>query len=124
MSEYRSEPTNDSPEIVLNSTEGTFKIAGKSFPENSASIYEPVLDWFKDHEAELPKALTFEFDLYYISTSSQIMIAQIVKALKALKEKGKEVRVLWKCEDDDEDIIQLGEKFQTAIGVDFEFETY
>lgn len=124
MSVYKSEATNDSPEILLDTEAGVFRIAGKSFPENSASIYEPVLDWFKQNQGALPTDMTFEFDLYYISTSSQIMIAQVIKALKSFMEGGKTIKVLWKCEEDDEDIIQLGEKFQTAIGLDFEFQTY
>ncbi len=114
---YKTERT---PFISLN-TNGEIKISGISIPEDSTAFYLPIIEWLRSY-AKNPQPVTsahFVFD--YFNTSSSKDILEVFKALGAINDSGmSKVSIKWEFEDDDDDIRECGEDYQSIIGLDFE----
>ncbi|MBL4623594.1 MAG: DUF1987 domain-containing protein [Flavobacteriales bacterium] len=112
--------TERTPFVSLNPN-GEFKVSGISIPEDSTAFYKPVLAWL-DSYCKSPQPETnahFVFD--YFNTSSSKDILEIFKMLGGLNDSGKsKVCIKWEFEDDDDDIRECGEDYQSIIGVAFE----
>ena len=112
--------TERTPFVSLNPN-GELKISGISIPEDSTSFYKPVLDWIKTYGENPQSVTTAHFVLDYFNTSSSKDILEVFKALGALNDGGKtKVNVKWEFEDDDDDIRECGEDYQSIIGIKFE----
>ena len=84
MEELKSifiEGTLKSPRIEFNHLKGELILSGRSYPENSVRIYEPLLFWINDYIKSPPDITNFHLKLEYFNTSSLLWIVQIVKAL-------------------------------------------
>ena len=78
--------TSKTPQIDLNQSTGELVFSGRSIPENSANLYEDVLQWIKDY-SEQPNQLTnFKLKLEYFNTSSSMWIARMIKILSTIKQ--------------------------------------
>ncbi len=116
------EETKNTPHITLDPNKGSFTIAGRSFPENSKRFFEPILDWFEQFDPPANVEYVFDFQLYYISSSSIISIFEIIKKLSKLNKNGANIKILWKYEEDDEDIRKIGEDFMKLVNIPFVLE--
>ncbi len=114
------EATRNTPKIVLDPHHGQFLMTGKSFPENSKKFYEPIFDWFDQFDPPSNVKYVFEFELSYISSSSIISLFEILKKIGKICRNGAQVHVLWKYEEDDEDIRKIGEDFMKLLDISFE----
>jgi hypothetical protein len=106
--------THDTPEIILNPETGIFKISKRSYPEDAAGFYKPVIDWLSEFRQNPPQEITFVFNLEYYNTASA---KQIFKVLQVLQETGKQskVKILWQFFEDDSDMEIAGERFASLI---------
>ncbi len=118
------EGTKDTPRVILNASEDTFEISGRSFPLNAKGFYAPVLEWLDKYSENPNKKTEFAFKLEYFNTPSSKSITDILKILKIMKDNGHEVTVWWHYEEDDVDILDLGHVFSRTIGIPFEFKEY
>ena len=114
---YKTERT---PFISLNTT-GDFKISGISIPEDSTDFYLPIIKWLHNYAKNPQPITTAHFILDYFNTSSSKDILEVFKALGAIKDSGmSKVIIKWEFEDDDDDIRECGEDYQSIIGIAFE----
>lgn len=118
------EGTKDTPRVILDISENTFEISGRSFPLNAKGFYTPVLDWLENYSQNPNPKTEFNFQLEYFNTPSSKSITDILKILKSIKDNGNEVAVNWYYEEDDVDILDLGHVFSRTIGIPFEFKEY
>ncbi len=122
MTNINLEGTEDTPKIILDGTNNIFEISGRSLPEDCAQFYKPILDWL---DAFTPTgALNFVFKLDYFNTASSKLILDILNRLEKIKNKGKEVKILWYFSEDDEDMQEAGEEFSELVEVPFQLESY
>ena len=61
-----------------------------------------------------------EFQLEYANSGSTKYILEILKEIYRLSSGGKDVRVVWCYEEDDESIEELGELFRNSVKLTFE----
>ncbi|MEP1032543.1 DUF1987 domain-containing protein [Ekhidna sp.] len=112
-------PTRNTPAVLLDPNRGIFKLYGRSSPENSIQFYEPL------KEVISKKVSSDKFDvrikMEYFNTSSSKCIYDILKELKSLKKKGKEVIIRWYYEVDDEDMLEAGEDYSDLLDLSFRF---
>ncbi len=115
------QPSEDTPEVILNPAEQVFRIAKISVPEDAFEFYQPIIDWLKQYgENPLPETV-FEFDLEYVNTASNKQLMQLILVLDSIAQKAP-VKVKWFYESIDEDMLSLGKRFQKlAKNIDFEF---
>jgi hypothetical protein len=116
--------TEQTPSIVLNPIESVYTISGRSLPEDSAEFYRPVIKWLEDFKLSSHASIDFVVKLDYFNTSSSKMILDILQKLKQIKLAGKETKILWYFQEDDEDMQESGQEFAELVDVTFEFISY
>tara|TARA_B100000925_G_scaffold258361_1_gene213245 strand:- start:143 stop:520 length:378 start_codon:yes stop_codon:yes gene_type:complete len=110
MNNLNISPTKSSPFVSGNIQDGTLEIKGNCYPENSILFFEEIMKWM-DH---LPKTLhkfSLICELNYIASSSVMHFYKLIQKTEEIINPEK-VKIIWKYEEDDEDIQNLGEEFQ------------
>jgi len=111
--------TTKTPSVQFNSGEGVIEIKGRSIPENSVEFYKPLVDWLDDYKTHpLPKT-NVNIQLEYFNTSSSKCILDVFKKLEAIHKGKNEVQINWYYEEDDEDMLEAGEDYESIIRVPF-----
>ena len=125
MEALNIDQTPKTPFIQLHATSGMLEMRGRSIPENAVDFYTPVFRWMDAYCQAAPTATALHIRFEYFNTSSSKCLLDILKKLKALHLSGKsEVTVYWHYEEDDEDMLEAGEDFQTIIRIPFEMKKY
>lgn len=88
-------------------TSGKLLIQGRSLPEDVHKFYEPVFFWINQLEVE---KVVFDVKMEYINTSSTKKILNLLIELES-NEKIKNIDINWFYEDDDYDMLDLGEMY-------------
>lgn len=104
---------------ILFDTNGDLKLFGRSIPENSIEFYAPAKQWLKDFSETCPRKIKMEVKLEYFNTSSSKCILELFKQIENLYKNGCDVNVVWIYEEDDEDIQEAGEDYQSIVRVPF-----
>ncbi|HRD38311.1 MAG TPA: DUF1987 domain-containing protein, partial [Bacteroidia bacterium] len=76
--------TEDTPGITLHKASGLISISGKSLPEDSATFYQPVIEWLSVYIQNAASNTSAEFKLEYFNTPSSKQILKIISLLKEL----------------------------------------
>ena len=98
---------------------GKIEIKGRSIPENSIEFYKPLIDWLDQYLTSPAKLTNVNVQLEYFNTSSSKFILDVLKKLEAIYKAGNEVVINWHYEEDDEDMLEAGEDYQSIIKVPF-----
>lgn len=114
------EPTSKTPKVCLDAQKGLFEIEGRSIPENSTEFYRPVFEWLDKYTGGANTETSFNFKLEYFNTSSSKCILDIFRKLEKLHETGNKVVIKWHYEEDDEDMQEAGEDYQSIVKVPVE----
>ena len=113
------EGTPKTPSIRFEADQGLIEIKGRSIPENSIEFYKPLVDWL-DKYGEGPSTLTkVNIQLEYFNTSSSRCILDVFKKLETIHKAKHEVIINWYYEEDDEDMLEAGEDYESIIRVPF-----
>jgi Domain of unknown function (DUF1987). len=113
------EGTPKTPTITLNPESGIIEIKGRSIPENSIEFYKPIVDWLEDYAKKPNEKTVVNIQLEYFNTSSSKCILDVFKKLENLKKDKNDVVVNWYYEEDDEDMLEAGEDYESIIKVPF-----
>ncbi len=120
MENFILEATDRTPKIDFNLDNGELLISGRSIPENSIGFYQPVLEWLDKYINQPCEQTSISIKLEYFNTSSSKCLLDIFKKLETAFKRGAEVTVKWFFEEDDEDMIEAGEDYQSIIKIPFE----
>ncbi len=114
MEEIVIEGTKYSPRVELYPT-GSINIQGRSILEDPFTFYNPILTWIRNTTLN---SLNVAIKLEYLNTSSSV---QIYKLLSLIQENygDKNVSISWYYEEDDEDMLEAGEDYESIIRVPF-----
>lgn len=120
MDKLQIQGTAKTPSLLFDADTGILEIKGRSIPENAIDFFKPLVDWLEDYSKE-PKELTqANIQLEYFNTSSSKCILDIFKKLEAVnKQDNKEVVINWYYEEDDEDMLEAGEDYQSILKIPF-----
>ena len=113
------EGTPKTPSVKFDSDEGIFEIKGRSIPENSVEFYKPLVDWLDTYKETPLSKTVVNIRLEYFNTSSSKCILDVFKKLEAIHRSKNEVEVNWYYEEDDEDMLEAGEDYESIIRVPF-----
>lgn len=111
--------TPKTPTILFDAKSGKLEIKGRSIPENSIEFYKPLVDWLEQYHASPSKMTEVNVQLEYFNTSSSKCILDVFKKLEAIYKSGNEVVINWYYEEDDEDMLEAGEDYQSIIRIPF-----
>lgn len=113
------EGTAKTPTVKFDADRGLIEIKGRSIPENSIEFYKPMVDWL-DSYGKNPRTQTeVNIQLEYFNTSSSKCILDVFKKLEAIHKSKNEVIINWYYEEDDEDMLEAGEDYESIIRVPF-----
>jgi hypothetical protein len=113
------EGTQKTPSIDFDPIKGIIEIKGRSIPENSIEFYKPLVDWLEEY-SEKPAAKTVvNVHLEYFNTSSSKCILDVFKKLESIHKSNNDVQINWYYEEDDEDMLEAGEDYESIIRVPF-----
>ena len=107
------------PYILMDGENGVIEIKGRSIPENSVEFYKPLIDWLENYTALGGKPTNVNVQLEYFNSSSSKCLLDIFKKLELLHRKGTLVDINWYYEEDDEDMFEAGEDYQSIINIPF-----
>jgi len=129
MEKFIIEPTANSPRIVLDPEKGTFEFSGESRPENVRKFYLPVLEWLEAYTGSLEALqddqrkfdLQCQFNFEYFNSTSAKYILDIFKSLNAINALGVGLDIKWLYEEDDEDMLEVGQEMSRMSKLSFEY---
>ncbi len=122
---YKTEQSPKTPLITFDATTGKFELKGKSIPENSVIFYKPLFEWLDNYiQKPAPKTvLTIQLD--YFNTSSSKCIVDLFKKFENIsKNGGAEAEINWLYNEDDEDMQEAGEDYQSIIKTKFNLVSF
>ena len=113
--------SNDlSPGILLDRELGTFQISGVSCPEDALDFYDPIFKWFDEYSANPLKSTVLDFKMSYYNSVSAKIFLMIMTKLEDLSELGHDIKIRWFYNEDDDDLKEAGEEFDSIIDIDIE----
>ena len=123
------EATGNSPRIVLDPEGRNFEFSGESRPENVRKFYLPILEWLETYTKEQEKLtdgertseLECQFNFEYFNSTSAKYILDIFKSLNAISALGIGLDIKWLYEEDDEDMLEVGQEMSRMSKLDFEY---
>ncbi len=119
MKELVIEKTVKTPYVNFDSSTGILKITGRSIPENPEDFYDNLFNWVKEYFNNPQKGTNIDIQLEYINSGSSKFILEFFQLLQDYHSQGKECKINWYYEEDDEAVFELGKHYQTLINVPF-----
>lgn len=119
MESITIEGTPKTPTVSFDSGSGKVEIKGRSIPENSIEFYKPLVDWLEQYSSQPYSKTEVNIQLEYFNTSSSKCILDVFKKLESIFKNGHEVLINWYYEEDDEDMLEAGEDYQSIIRIPF-----
>ena len=113
------EGTAKTPTVKFDAGEGVIEIKGRSIPENSIEFYKPLVEWLEEYSATPLDLTQVNVQLEYFNTSSSKCILDVFKKLETIHKGKNEVIINWHYEEDDEDMLEAGEDYESIIRVPF-----
>ncbi len=113
------EGTAKTPSVKFSGQEGVIEIKGRSIPENSIEFYKPLVEWLEEYSGAPLDLTQVNVQLEYFNTSSSKCILDVFKKLEAIHKGKNEVIINWYYEEDDEDMLEAGEDYESIIRVPF-----
>lgn len=108
------------PTVSFESETGIVELKGRSIPENAIEFFKPLVDWLEEYSKESKKITKANIQLEYFNTSSSKCILDIFKKLESInKQEDKDVVINWYYEEDDEDMLEAGEDYQSILKIPF-----
>jgi hypothetical protein len=115
------EPMKNIPGIVFSPDSREVLVWGRSIPENPELIFRRFDEWIVRY-FEKEDALVVSIFLEYINSGSSKYLFEILRKLADYKNSGKKVRMIWKYEEEDEAMLDLGEHYRDSAGIPLEIE--
>jgi hypothetical protein len=113
---YTAEQTAKTPLVNFDPSTGNFEIKGKSIPENSLVFYKPVFAWLDEYVLAPAPSTVLNIQLDYFNTSSSKCILDLFKIIENIFKNSKgEITINWLYDENDEDMQEAGEDYQSLI---------
>jgi hypothetical protein len=119
MEPINIESSPKTPSIKFIQDDGVIEIKGRSIPENSIEFYKPLVDWLEDYAKDPLQKTLVNIQLEYFNTSSSKCILDVFKKLEAIHKSKHDILINWYYEEDDEDMLEAGEDYESIIRVPF-----
>lgn len=119
MESINIEGTPKTPSVSFDSEKGALLLKGRSIPENSIEFYKPLVDWLDAYSSSPQPKTVCDIQLEYFNTSSSKCLLDLFKKMEGMNQSGNEIVINWYYEEDDEDMLEAGEDYQSIINVPF-----
>lgn len=114
------EATEITPRVEFNKNANTFKIVGKSLPEDVKNFYTPIIQWFDAYSLQPNPETNLFLEFEYFNTASSKMILVLLSKVREIQKKGFKVLVTWIYPPHDAEIEESGEEFAELLNIPFQ----
>lgn len=112
--------SNNTPDVNLSIEDCHFEIRGSSYSDRVfESVYSKILTWIEEELPELDCELNCIFYIDIMNSISYKNIMQIMIKLVHLYKEGKNIKISWFFEGDDEDNEELAQDMSTLFDIPF-----
>ncbi len=121
--EMRIGGAEDTPKIVLDKTTNEFEISGRSLPENAIKFYAPVQVWVEQYAKDPNPSTEVVINFDYFNSSSVIQIFEVLLKFQKIHSSGKDVKVVWMYDKNDELMEAEGLEIKSVLEMPFELKS-
>lgn len=121
-SDIHTPQTPSTPAVHADWAQGRVTMAGESYPENPFEFFQPLIDWVGQFLGAGDRPLDLELELIYLNTSSIRAMMDIFDHLEEAHQAGRQVRVRWTYEPENERVGELAEEFKEDCSFPFVIE--
>lgn len=111
-SDINTPQTPSTPAVHADWSQGLVTMTGESYPENPFEFFQPLVDWVNDFLETETRPLVLDLELIYMNTSSIRAMMDIFDRMEEAHLAGREVRVNWTYEPENERVGELAEEFK------------
>ncbi len=122
LKKYEIEATDDTPYILLDPFTGNCKITGKSYPEDIASFYLPIINWLEDYIEFGRRDIVLDMKLGYFNSGSSKSFIDIFERFDEMDDI--DIIVNWYYPTEDEEIYESGQIYDDLTDFKFNFIEY
>ena len=112
-------PTASTPAVQADWQNGTLRMVGESYPENTYEIFDEIISWVETYLDECDRPLLVELQLNYLNTSSIRAMIDIFDRLQAAHDVGRVLSVNWLYDSRNPRSAEMGEEFKEDYTFDF-----
>lgn len=109
------EPTQTTPSIHFDASQGLLSISGVSTPENITDFYSPVISWLRDYICQPAENTTLALNFDYFNTGTSKILLEFFTILERLYDQDQPVSVLWYYPPSDIDSLEAAEDYAQLI---------
>jgi len=113
--------TINTPQVNLNAKTGELSIKGSSTAENPLEYFNPIMAWLKDYYVSPVSVTTVNIFPVHFNTVSTKCLLLFLRKMKTISDMGNKVVIKWHYEEDDEDMLDMGEEYANVVELPFEF---
>jgi hypothetical protein len=118
--EFFLEKTSHTPFIKFDN--GVLVISGRSIPEDSTMVYEPLFKFIEEY-IKNPLPLTeIDISLEYANSSTNRSLMTVFELFENFYGEGHDVKTTWYFAPGDQEIYELGSDFKSLIKIPFEIK--
>jgi len=111
-------PTESTPKVILD-PEGIITITGRSLNKSADDVYQQIESWLDIYLHTPAETTRVDICLEYFNSVNSAIFNTILKKVSSLTLQGKKVEINWYYEEDDEDILSLGENISLVLNIPF-----
>ncbi len=112
--------TSSTPYVKLSVEECTFIIEGLSFSNDVESFYSPIIEWVETNFPKLDCELSCIFNLSVFNSITYKYILSIMTKILHSNQAGKNIKVIWYYDLDDDDNKESAEDIAELFNIPFE----
>lgn len=112
------EQTKTTPKVDFDNEKNIFTLSGRSLSSNAASFFEPIIEWL---EKNVKGEITLEVNLEYFNTSTHKHLYNLFNRLKL---NNSENVICWYFEEEDEEMLEVGQKLELLSGAKFIYKSF
>ena len=116
------EPAFRTPEIKFDPENNFFIIKGRSLPEDANNFYAPYKSWLKNYFRGSIDESEFILQIDYFNSKSSHMILEMMYIIRDSINEGNKINIIWRYQEDDDEMMTVGEEIQTIIEVPMKME--
>lgn len=112
--------TEDTPEVIFDSSKKEFSIKGKSLPEDPAEFYKPIIDWMLAYIKNPNPITELRIDFEYFNSGSVKQIMVLLTVLEEIITTGNKIKIVWYYDKNDDLMEIKGIEFKNMLTIPFE----
>jgi len=112
---------NNTVGVVLDKENRKFVFEGRSLPENTVKFFEPIMKWIEEYKANPNDETHIDMNFIYFNTSSAKIILEVLQEFDSINKDGKTVKITWHYMEEDYDIKEAGEEYESMVSLPFEY---